>query len=220
LDSRPPSSVPFFFPLSHCGVFHLGGQIGKRIGGVLCYAHPGILQDLLLHRLFFCSITDRDCVTRRPSTSHLYRNVGVDFTSSSPTLRHGEMAGTLGGACLRRRLHCRLVRTSTFAGSSSPSSIGTPSPTSPTVVSPHATRSDQPMCVIHPAPVTSVLVERAVSAPLTASPTSSSTRRCASRAWSSSSCTSSSPSLSSAAAASSGLFGLVLENLGSSPRFV
>src|SRR6185295_19283930 len=52
-------------------------------------------------------------------------------------LRHGEMAGTLGGARLRRRLHRRLVRTSTFAGSSSPSPIGTPSPTSPTVVSPH-----------------------------------------------------------------------------------
>jgi len=158
----PPSSVPFFFPLSHCGVFHLGGQIGKRIGGVLCYAHPGILQDLLLHRLFFCSITDRDCVTRRPSTSRLYRNVGVDFTSSSPTLRHGEMAGTLG-ALLRRRLHCRLVRTSTFAGLSSPPPIGTPSPTSPIIVSPHATRSDQPTCVIHLAPVTSVLVLHATS---------------------------------------------------------
>jgi len=64
---------------------------------------------------------------------------------------------------LRRRLHRRLVRTSTFAGSSSPSPSGTPAPTSPTVVSPHATRSDQPMCVIHPAPVTSVLVLRASS---------------------------------------------------------
>jgi len=62
---------------------------------------------------------------------------------------------------LRHRLHRRLVRTSTFAGSSSPSPIGTPSPTSPTVVSPRATRSDQPMCVIH-ASVTSVLVERAL----------------------------------------------------------
>ena len=35
-------------------------------------------------------------------------------SSSSPTLRHGEMAGTLGGARLRRHLHRRLVRTSTF----------------------------------------------------------------------------------------------------------
>jgi len=130
-------------------------------------------------------------------------------SSSSPTLRHGEMAGTLGGARLRRRLHRRLVRTSTFAGSSSPSPIGTPSPTSPTVVSPHATRSDQPMCVIHLASVTSVLVERALhrarravaASPLRAAvasprgllrrcfltavdhiPTSSSTRRCAPRA--------------------------------------
>ena len=63
---------------------------------------------------------------------------------------------------MRRRLHRRLVRTSTFAGSSSPSSIGTPSPTSPTVIFTHATRSDQLMCVIHPAPVTSILVERAL----------------------------------------------------------
>jgi len=77
-------------------------------------------------------------------------------------MRHGDMDGALGDA----HLHCpprRFVRTSTFAGSSSPSPIGTPSPTSPTVVSPHATRSDQPMCVIHPAPVTSVLVLRASS---------------------------------------------------------
>ena len=57
---------------------------------------------------------------------------------------------------MRRRLHRRLVRTSTFAGSLSPS------PTSSTVVSPHATRSDQPMCVIHPALATSVLIERAL----------------------------------------------------------
>jgi len=72
------------------------------------------------------------------------------------------MDGALGDA----HPHCpprRFVRTSTFAGSSSPSPIGTPSPTSPTVVSPHATRSEQPMCVIHPAPVTSVLVLRASS---------------------------------------------------------
>src|SRR6185312_8995587 len=77
-------------------------------------------------------------------------------------MRHGDMDGALGDA----HLHCpphRFVRTSTFAGSSSPSPIGTPSPTSPTVVSPHATRSDQPMCVIHPAPVMSVLVLHASS---------------------------------------------------------
>ena len=162
-------------------------------------------------------------------------------SSSSPTLRHGEMAGTLGGARLRRRLHRRLVRTSTFAGSSSPS------PTSPTVVSPHATRSDQPMCVIHPAPATSILIERALhrawravaasplqaaaappvvslavasSPPPTTSTTSSLTNRCASRAWSSSSCTGSSPSPSSTATAQSRSFGLVLENLGSPPCFV
>ena len=167
-------------------------------------------------------------------------------SSSSPTLRHGEMAGTLGGARLRRRLHRRLVRTSTFAGSSSPSPIGTPSSTSPTVVSPHATRSDQPMCVIHPAPVTSALVLRASSPsmegcrcfassgcappvisfavasslPPTTSTTSSLTYRCASRAWSSSSCTGSSPSPSSTAAAPSGSFGLMLDSLDSPPRFV
>ena len=28
----------------------------------------------------FCSITDRDCVAHRPSTSHLYLDVGIDFT--------------------------------------------------------------------------------------------------------------------------------------------
>jgi len=58
---------------------------------------------------------------------------------------------------------CRFVHTSTLADLSSSSPTGTPSPTSATVVSAHATRSDQPMCVIHPAPVTSVLIERALS---------------------------------------------------------
>ena len=114
--------------------------------------------------IFFCSITDRDCVAHRPSTSRLYFDVGVDFTglfflSDPAAWRDGRHPR---GRSLRRRLHRRLVRTSTFAGSSSPSPIGTPSPTLPTVVSPHATRSDQPMCVIHPASVTFVLVERAL----------------------------------------------------------
>ena len=124
---------------------------------------PRVLHKMLLCVFFFCSITDRDCVAHRPSTSRLYFDVGVDFTGLFFVfdMRHGDMDGALGDA----HLHCpprRFVRTSTFAGSSSPSPIGTPSPTSPTVVSPHATRSDQPMCVIHPAPVTSVLVKRAL----------------------------------------------------------
>ena len=91
------------------------------------------------------------------STLRLYFDVRTDFTGLLlvSDVRHGDMDGALGDARLRPSLR-RLVHTSYFAGSSSPSPIGTPSPTSPTVVSPHATRSDQPMCVIHPAPVTSV----------------------------------------------------------------
>jgi len=92
----PPLLCSFLFPPLALWCVSPWWANREEDRGVLCYAHPGILQDLLLHRLFFCWITDRDCVTRRPSTSRLYRNVGVDFTSSSPTLRHGEMAGTLG----------------------------------------------------------------------------------------------------------------------------
>ena len=124
----------------------------------MCYAHPGLLHDLLLCVFSFARslIEIASPTARRLRASTSTSATTSPASSSSPTLRHGEMAGTLGGARLRRRLHRRLVRTSTFAGLSSPS------PTSPTVVSPHATRSDQPMCVIHLASVTSVLVERAL----------------------------------------------------------
>ena len=150
---------------------------------------------------------------------------------------------------MRRRLHCRLVRTSTFAGLSSPPPIGTPSPTSPTDVSPHATRSDQPTCVIHPAPVMFVLVERAPSpstegcrcvASLGSSGIPPSLLRrcfltatdhvhdlvvdyaslCALRVWSSSSCSSSLSSPSSITSASPGSSSLALENPGSPHHFV
>ena len=126
---------------------------------------PEVLHELMLHPFLFCLIRDRDCVARHPSTSRLYFDIVIDFTGlfflSDPVAwRDGQHPR---GRSLRRRLHRRLVRTSTFAGSSSPPLIGTPSPTSPTDISPHATRSDQPRCVIHPAPVTSVLVERTPS---------------------------------------------------------
>ena len=94
----------------------------------------------------------------RASTSTSASTSPASF--SSTTVWHGKMDGALGDARLHRPPR-RFYRTSTLAGSSSSSPIGTPSPTSSTVISPHATRSDQPTCVIQPAPVTSVLVERA-----------------------------------------------------------
>jgi len=114
----------------------------------------------MLMYLFLSPDPDRDCIAHRPSTSRLFFDVDIDFTGllflSNPAAwqdgRHPR------GRSLRRRL----VRTSIFADLSSLPPIGTPSPTLTTVVSPHATRSGQPTCVIHPAPVTSVLVERAL----------------------------------------------------------
>jgi len=98
------------------------------------------------------------------STLRLYFDVCIDFTGLFFIfdMRHGDKDGALGDAHLHRPPR-RFVCTSTLAGLSSSSPIGKPSPTLPTVISPHATRSDQPTCVIHPAPVTSVLIERAPS---------------------------------------------------------
>ena len=164
--------------------------------------------------------------------------------SSSPTMRHSEMAGTLAGARLCRHV----VRPLTFAGSSSPPLIGTPPLTSPTIISPHAARPDQPRCVIHPACVMSVLVVRTPSLStegcrcFASSGSSGATcglLRCcfltaadhvhdlvvdyaslrALRVWSSSSHSSSSSSPLSIAGASPGSSGLALENLGYT-RFV
>jgi len=162
----------------------------------------------MLMYLFLSPDPDRDCVAHRPSTLRLFFDVDIDFTgllflSNPAAWRDGRHPR---GRSLRRRL----VRTSIFADLSSLPPIGTPSPTLTTVVSPHATRSGQPTCVIHPAPVTSVLVERVPSPsmkgcrciassssssatrgllrccllPLTTSTTSSSTtRRCAPYAY-------------------------------------
>ena len=153
------------------------------------------------------------------------------------------MDGALGDAHLHRPPR-RFVRTSTLTSLSLSSPIGTPSPTLSTVVSPHATRSHQLMCVIHTAPETSILVERALhqawravaASPLQAAVASPRglLRHCfltaadhvpdlivdSSLRVSRTSYMSSSPSLSSTAAAPSGSFGLVLESLGSPPCFV
>src|SRR6185503_10503604 len=69
-------------------------------------------------------------------------------SSSSSTVRHSDMDGALGDAHLCRPPR-RLVRTSIFADSSSSRLAHT--------------RSDQPTCAIHLAPVTSVIVLRASS---------------------------------------------------------
>jgi len=43
--------------------------------------HLEVLHDsLLLYVFLVYPIRDRDCVARRPSTSRLYFDVGVDFT--------------------------------------------------------------------------------------------------------------------------------------------
>ena len=124
----------------------------------------GYPRDVVVYLFLFYPIRDWDCVTHRPSTSRLYFDVDVDFTSLFFIfdMRHGDMDDALGDTHLRSPPH-RFIRTSTLAGSSLSSRIWTPSQTSPTVVSHYATRSDQLTCMIHPALVTSVLVVRAYS---------------------------------------------------------
>ena len=53
----------------------------------------------MLLSIIFCSITDRDCVARRPSTSRLYFDVGIDFTGLFFIfdMRHGDMDGAPRG---------------------------------------------------------------------------------------------------------------------------
>ena len=48
--------------------------------GFLCYAHPEVLHELVLHQFFFCPIRDRDCVAHHPLTLRHYLDVGIDFT--------------------------------------------------------------------------------------------------------------------------------------------
>jgi len=156
-------------------------------------------------------LPDQRSRLRRSSTSHLYLDISIDFTgyflAYDCAARQHEWRPR--GHCMHHP-PCRFVRTSTLGSSSSSS------PASPTVVLPHSIRSDQPTCVIHPAPVTSVLIDcapspstedcrcvdslgssdancgllRVASSPLLATSTTSSptSRRCALRTWSSSCC--------------------------------
>ena len=122
----------------------------------------GSTRDAAVSLLFCPMRLGLPCLTLVDLT--LYLDVGVDFTGYFLTY---ECAAWQHGRHPRGHRPpsppCHFVRTSTLAGLSSSSPIGAPSPTSPTIVSPHAIRSDQAMCVIHPAPVTSVLVECAPS---------------------------------------------------------
>jgi len=61
LLSSPPSTAPLFLPfLSHCGVFHRGGQIREEDegkGGSVLRA-PGGPHEMLLLISFFCNFSD------------------------------------------------------------------------------------------------------------------------------------------------------------------
>ena len=76
----PRSSVPFFFPFSHWCLSPWWADREEDKGGGSVLRAPRVTTRPATVCIFFCLITDRDCVTHRPSTSRLYFDVCIDFT--------------------------------------------------------------------------------------------------------------------------------------------
>jgi len=125
---------------------------------VLCYVNPEVLHELLLHHSSFARLDIRIAspTTRQRHASTLI-SASISPASSSPsTLRHVHMDIILGtpaappsspllSACGSSPTHHRLHKLR---------------PSLPHLAH---TRSDQPMCMTHPAPVASVLIMRVSS---------------------------------------------------------
>ena len=107
---------------------------------------------------FFCPIRYQDCIAHHPSTSCLYPDISINFPGVFLTIDfaawpHGHHP---------RDTRCTAILTTfvrmwIFTDSSSPPQTSSSLP--------HLahTRSDQPMCMTHPAPVASVLIMRVSS---------------------------------------------------------
>ena len=148
--ARPPPSSPsavplsLFLPLQMRSLTVTGEKEKEEIERIALRAPRGATRaaaDLffLVIPLFFTRalLEIESHTTRRPHASTSTSASTSPASSSSSTVRHSDMDGALGDAHLCRPPR-RLVRTSIFAGSSLPPPIGTPPPTSPIVVSPHA----------------------------------------------------------------------------------
>ena len=143
--SRLPSlSLTLFLPLQMRSLTVTGEKEKEEIERIALRAPRGAtraaadLYFLVIPLFFTRALLEIESPTaRRPHASTSTSASTSPASSSSSTVRHSDMDGALADAHLCRPPR-RLVRTSIFAGSSSPPPIGTPPPTSPIVVSPRA----------------------------------------------------------------------------------